>query len=179
MLVEIRHDAAFAREDELLREAANPTRIALPLFDVRIAQTAQRLAGIAVGAVALMVILWRGLPALVRHNREAAERRRQSEDYAFRQLTRALGSNDRPAAYRALLRWLERLEPGMDARRFANRYGDESLSAALTALSAAVYLDAQTAGELPPIGGKLAAARKRYLAGDAAGSVYQLPPLNP
>ena len=139
----------------------------------------RRLAGIAFGAVALMVFLWRGLPALVRHNREAAERRRQSEDYAFRQLTRALGSNDRPAAYRALLRWLERLEPGMDARTFAIRYGDESLSAAFTALSAAVYHEAQTAGDLRPIRRKLAAARRRYLAGDRPGSVRQLPPLNP
>jgi hypothetical protein len=139
----------------------------------------QRLAGIAVGAAALMVFLWRGLPALARHNREAAERRRQTEDYAFRQLTRALGSNDRPAAYRALLRWLERLEPGMDARTFANRYGDESLSAAFTALSAAVYHDAGTVGDLPPISGKLAAARKRYFAGHSAGREFQLPPLNP
>jgi hypothetical protein len=138
-----------------------------------------RIAGIVVGTVALMVVLWRGLPALARHYREAAERRRQTEDYAFRQLTNALESNDSPVAYRALLRWLERLEPGMDARTFAKGYGDEPLSAAFTALSAAVYHDAGTVADLRPIRRKLAAARRRYLAGDRPGSVRQLPPLNP
>jgi hypothetical protein len=139
----------------------------------------QWLAGIAVGTIALLFILGRALPALARNYREAAARRRQTEDYAFRQLTQALASEDGTAAYHALLRWLERLEPGMSARTFAARFGDEELSSRLTALGAAVYGDAGTPADLGQLRRKLTAARRRYLAQDSVDREPQLPPLNP
>ena len=164
--------------DGLVISVAGPP-VPPPAGEIPGAPSWLRLVAFVAGSIALLIVAWRGAPALARRYRNAAERRRQTEDYAFRQLTNALESNDSPVAYRALLRWLERLEPGMDARTFAKGYGDEPLSAAFTALSAAVYHDAGTVGDLRPIRRKLAAARRRYLAGDRPGSVRQLPPLNP
>jgi hypothetical protein len=139
----------------------------------------QQLAGTAVAAIAVVVILWRGFPVILRRYREAAARRRQTEGHAFRQMGKALGSGDGPAAYWALLRWVERLQPGMDTRTFAARYGDEALTAALTALSATVYRDPGNPGNLSQIHSKLAAARKRYLAERPSEREPGLPPLNP
>ena len=139
----------------------------------------QTIAGMVVGALATMLILWRGLPALARSYREARVRRRQTEDFAFRQLNQALANGDGTEAYHALLRWLERLVPGMNARTFAARFGDEDLSTALTALSAAVYGDADASADFGQLRRQLAAARKRYLARGSAGSTLRLPPLNP
>ena len=139
----------------------------------------QPVAGMAVGAAALLLILWRGLPALARSYREARVRRRQTEDYAFRQLNQTLATGDGTEAYHALLRWLERLEPGMNARTFAARCGDEDLSTAVTALSAAVYGDAGAPADFGQLRRQLTAARKRYFAGGAGDGLSRLPPLNP
>jgi hypothetical protein len=139
----------------------------------------QRIAGAAAVALALALILWRAVPALVRYYREAAERRRRTEEYAFRQLLGALGSDDSAAAYRALLRWAGKLEPGMDARRFSAHYGDESLSTAIDALSAGIYGDAGSTGNLRQLAKKLKVARRQYLRKESAASAMPLPPLNP
>lgn len=139
----------------------------------------QRIAGAAAVALVLVLILRRGVPSLARYYRESAERRRRTEDYAFRQLLGALGSGDSAAAYRALLRWAGKLEPGMDARRFSAHYGDESLSAAIDALSAGVYGDAGSTGNLRQLGKKLKVARRHYRRKDAAAMATSLPPLNP
>jgi hypothetical protein len=139
----------------------------------------QRVAAIAVSAIALLAVLWRGFPILLRRYREAAERRRLTEDYAFRQLLSALGSDEPAETYRALLRWVDRLEPGMDARSFAAHYGDESLSEALTALSRGLYGGAEGSVDLGPVRRKLQIARRRHLDRNSVSSALELPPLNP
>jgi hypothetical protein len=137
------------------------------------------IAWIAPAATGMLLVLWRGLPVLARRYRVAAERRRQMESYAFRQLTAALGSGDSAAAYHALLRWVGRLEPGMDARTFAARYGDESLSETMTSRSAGLYGVAGNAPDLGQVRRQLKIARNRYLAADAVSNTHKLPPLNP
>jgi hypothetical protein len=133
----------------------------------------------AVGAIALLPVLWRGLPKLAARRREAVEQRKQTEAYAFRRLTSTLGSGDNAEAYRALLHWAERLQPRMSARTFASRYGDKDLSAAIAALSAAVYGDVGAAFDAGQFRTKLRAARRRYFARDAGVHGLHLPPLNP
>lgn len=139
----------------------------------------QWIAAAVVGAIALLVLLWRGVPVLLRRYRESTERRKQTEGFAFKQLLGALGSGDSAAVYRALLHWVERLEPGLGARGFATRYGDDSLSDAITALSEDVYNDAGTPVDLRQFRRQLVAARKRYLASGTDEAALQLPPLNP
>ena len=139
----------------------------------------QWIAGIAIGAMALLVIFWRVFPVLLSRHRKAKERRKQTEGYAFKQLLGALGSGDNAAAYRALLEWAERLEPRVSARTFVTRYGDDSLAEAITALSESVYKDAGTPPDLRQVRRQLAAARKRYFAVVSAESALRLPPLNP
>jgi hypothetical protein len=134
---------------------------------------------LAVGAIALLPVLWRGLPMLLARRREAMERRKQTEAYAFRRLTSDLGSGDNAEAYRALLHWAERLQPRMSARTFASRYGDKDLSAAIAALSAAVYGDVGAAFDAGQFRTQLSAARRRYFARDAGVHGLHLPPLNP
>ena len=139
----------------------------------------QRIGVLIVAAVALTLLLWRGIPVLLRRHRAAAERRRQTEGYAFRQLTRALGSGDSTAAYRALLLWIERLKPPMDARTFAELYGDPALSTVLTGLSAGIYGDARRPADLRQVRRQLEVARRRFLARGSAATAVRLPPLNP
>ena len=167
-----------ATTDGLLVSVDGPP--AASTTDEELAETHwQWLAGMAVGAIALLLFLWRGLPALARSYREGQVRRRQTEDHAFRQLNRALATGNGAQAYHALLCWLERLEPGMNVRTFAARFGDEDLSMALTALSAAIYGDAGAPADLGQLRRMLAAARKRYLAQGSARETLRLPPLNP
>lgn len=137
------------------------------------------LVGLVVGSVALILVLWHGVPVVVRRYREAMERHRQTEGYAFSQLVSALGSNDSETAYRKLLLWIARLEPGMKARDFALNYGDESLYAAIDALSAGIYSDARGPSDLRRIRKKLEVARKRYLERGSARRTMPLPPMNP
>jgi hypothetical protein len=164
--------------DELLVSVQGPPAASTTAEESRETRW-QWLVGIAFGAAALLLVLWRGLPALARNYQEARVRRRQTEDFAFRQLNQALTAGDSTEAYHALLRWLERLEPGMNARTFAARFGDEGLSTALTALSTAVYGDAGAPTDLGQLRRMLAAARRRYLAKDSAEGTLRLPPLNP
>jgi hypothetical protein len=90
-----------------------------------------------------------------------------------------LASGDNATAYHALLHWIERLAPGTTLRSFMSDYGDESLSAEVAALSAGIYGDAGTAGDLARIRSKLKKARKDYLERGSEHQVRSLPPLNP
>jgi hypothetical protein len=139
----------------------------------------QRIAGAAAVALVLVLIFWRGVPELVSYNRGAAERRKRTEKYAFRQLLGALGSGDSVAAYRALLHWVERLEPGLDTHRFSANYGDAALSERLAALSAGLYGAAGGSAHLGQIGRGLKIARRRYLERNTIERTMRLPPLNP
>lgn len=150
-----------------------------PAGDVSSGTPWPQLTLLIVGMVVLVLALRRWVPVALRRYREAGERHRQSEQYAFEQLLKALNSKSPETAYRALLHWIERLEPGMSARSFASLYGDESLSMAITVLSAGIYGDAQNSGDLRPVREKLKAARKRYLERGSARQAVSLPPLNP
>jgi hypothetical protein len=111
-----------------------------------------RLIAVVLGSIALLVVIWRGAPALARRYRDAAERRRQTEDYAFTQVLKALGSGNNATAYHALLHWIERLTPGTTLRSFVSDYGDESLSVEVAALSAGIERGSgQQVQSLPPL----------------------------
>jgi hypothetical protein len=138
-----------------------------------------QLAGLIVGSVALVLVLWRGTPIIVGRYREAAQSRRETEHFAFTQLLMALASGDNATAYHALLHWIERLDPTLDARSFASTYGDESLSTSIASLSAGIYGNAGDSGDLRRIKGNLKAARKRYLERGSRRQAMSLPPLNP
>lgn len=131
------------------------------------------------GLFILLLLLQRWVPAVARRYREAAERNRQTEPYAFKKLLKLLRAHDCPTAYRALLFWVERLEPGMHTRRFARIYGDDSLAANLGSLSEAVNTGAEDAGDLRQLAAGLAQARGRYLKGLSRSVDSALPPLNP
>jgi len=113
--------------------------------------------------------------------RAARERRRQSEPYAFAALQTALRANNAGGAYRAMLTWLERLNPDMSMRQLAGRYGDETLLADVDALSRMNYAGqgVQSAADTSGLAGSLAVARRRYLSQSMAGAKKGLPPLNP
>jgi hypothetical protein len=136
-------------------------------------------AAMVIVAAILLLVIRRAFPAIVQRYRAASERRRQSEGYAFGRLTRALASDDGRAVYGALLRWVDKLEPSMSAQTFAARYGNESLPALVTALSAGIYGDTGKTADLRELGQLLAAARRRYRQSDSARSMSRLPPLNP
>ena len=138
-----------------------------------------RLVALFASLIALFVIAWRWIPAIARRYRAAAERRRQTEAHAFAQLCKVMDSGNSEAAYRAMLRWAERLGPGMNLRTFAATYGDESLRAAIGGLSAGIYGEAESAGDPKPVTRQFKAARRRYLERDAHGRASTLPPLNP
>lgn len=138
-----------------------------------------QLASFFIGLVVLMLALYRWGPAAVRRFREARERRWQSEGYAFKQLLDELKSGDMDSVYRAMLRWIDRLHPGMSLRSFASRYGDESLRATIEDLSAGIYSDAKTSIRLVRARPGLVAARRRYLAQGMTVRTRSLPPLNP
>lgn len=131
------------------------------------------------GLAASLLIAWRGAPVVARRYREARERRQQSERHAFKLLSRALGSENSETVYAALLQWISRLDTGMSIRQFAAKFGDESLRAAVEALSAGIYSDAGHPGELRSVRSKLAAARRRYLQQCSPRRTPLLPPLNP
>ena len=136
-------------------------------------------AAMMIVAAILLLVIRRAFPAIVQRYRKASERRRQSEGYAFGRLTKALASDDGPAAYGALLQWVDRLEPSMSVQAFAARYGNESLPALVTAFRAGIYGDTGKTPDLRELGQLLAAARRRYRHQISARSASRLPPLNP
>jgi len=150
-----------------------------PAGDTASALQWRRLVALFAGSIALLVFAWRGAPALARRYRDAAERRRKTERYAFAQLLGALASGDNATVYHALLHWMQRLAPGTTLRSFMSDYGDESLSEEVAALSAGIYSDAGTSGDLARIKNRLKAARKRYLERRSIRRTPSLPSLNP
>jgi len=113
--------------------------------------------------------------------RAIAEKRRQSEPYAFGLLLTALKANNAEEAYRAMLRWLKRLNPGMSMRQLAREHGDESLSSDLESLSRMNYSRPESQGSLDMrrLSAGLASARGHYLHQSVAAKRDDLPNLNP
>ena len=122
---------------------------------------------------------WLGLRLSRRRLRAAATAHRQSEAYAFRQLRKTLRGKDTRQIHHALLRWLERLEPGLDGRSLAHVCGDDELTAMLDRLSAAAYADGQSPPSLRGLDLRLRRARSRFLRRRSQTARQALPPLNP
>ena len=116
---------------------------------------------------------------LLSHWTAYLERRRRSEGYAFTGLRKTLRGGEPREAHRALLAWLERVEPGLDARRFSRRYGDSKLERQLEELSRSLYADAGGTVSLGELETSLAAARRRRARADRRGQSFALPSMNP
>ncbi len=143
-------------------------------------------------AVAFLMLLtgaWLALPRLrqamtARQTQRAAARRayEASEAWAFAALNAALNADEPGPIYEAAVRWLERLEPGMDLRRFALRSGSPRLLEAVDALSEGLYgteSGAAAAFEASTFRRELPGARQAFLAAGERGAQNGLPALNP
>jgi hypothetical protein len=136
-------------------------------------------------AVTLVLVLglvaWKAAPALALAMRKAAEARRRSEPYAFRQLRRSIVAGDRSATHADLLAWLTKLDVEQDARAFARVYGNERLVAAIDSLSAHLYGRSDADADPAELRRPLVAARRRYQQrpGGAKRAAGRLPALNP
>jgi hypothetical protein len=137
---------------------------------------------ITLGVLGLGLLGWllrRWGPGLMQHLRSQRVARRQSEMFAFRWLRKAINQREPRAVHHALLVWLQRLEPGGDARQFAGDYGDASLQASVDALSAAVYANSGQIIDFTKLYQGLVAARRNYKQSRSEKGRCALPPLNP
>jgi len=139
----------------------------------------RRTAILAAALIAALLLTGRVLRRLgVRARRRSAERE-ASEAYAFGQFRKACRAGDARKAHHAMLAWVARLEPGLDARRFALRCGDDNLVSELNNLSARVYRDATESVKLDAVYAGLHEARRKYLEKRSGNARPALPPLNP
>ncbi len=137
---------------------------------------------IAIVAVGFMLLLWfsrRSVFAFSQRLRETAAVRRQSEAYAFKQLRKAVHGREPRAVHRALLIWLQCLQPGTEARQFARDCGDGELRRNIDALSAANFSSARKTPDLRGLLRGLAVARRHFQRSPARVDMLNLPPLNP
>ena len=130
-------------------------------------------------AVVLLYLLWRLTRQLAVRARIRAEQHRASESFAFKQLARACTEKDASKAYHAMLAWLDRLEPELDAHRVVSDYGDEDLGSALASLSEHLYREPPGQLDLHALLRSLETARERYKSRETSGSRALVPPLNP
>jgi hypothetical protein len=134
----------------------------------------------SLAAVLVAVFLARrAIPLLNSHLRTAIQARRQSEKYAFNELRRTLREGSPSAIYHAMLHWLERLETGMDARRFITDYGTDKLIVATDQLAAAAYSDSDLTPNLSGLHAELVAARSNWRKTRSRDVRLALPHLNP
>ena len=81
------------------------------------------IAALAIALVLTILVGRRTIPAIRHRLSEQRKRRRRSEAFAFAQFRGALRSGDPMAAHVSLSSWLERLQPGLGPRRFAEHDG--------------------------------------------------------
>ena len=127
----------------------------------------------------VLLVLRRHLPQLQSRWAAYQAERRHSQGYAFDKLRKALHGGDPRAVHQALLTWLERIEPGLGARQFARRYGDEKLQRQIEELSRALYSGSGDSGNLRPLEKSLTAARRRRAHVARDRQIFVLPPMNP
>lgn len=136
--------------------------------------------GLALAALAVVLVaLCRIVPGLAGRYRSAAERRRRTEAYSFRQVRSALRGRDPEGVYQATLAWLSRLAPGVDARGFADAFGDASLRQNIDALSAHLFTGQSDPPNLDRLEKGLVVARARFIEQVTVASRCALPSLNP
>ena len=136
---------------------------------------------IAAGASILAIIIYVFGSAAAGNFRVAKEQRRRSEPYAFGALQTALRANNADEAYRAMLLWLQRLDPAMSMRQLAHCYGDAALVSDIESLSRMNYSRSSSGsdGNTSRLAEGLAEARRRYIGRLTAAAGSDLPPLNP
>ncbi len=137
--------------------AGAPTDTTLEAVDWR------RRASFAGLAILLAVLVWRAAGSAFDRYTAVAERRRASEQYAFRQLKRSIRARRPSEVYGQLLEWLERFAPGVDARRFARRFDSGGLAGEIDALTGALYGGLPAAVDWRRLERGLVAARARGL----------------
>ena len=136
----------------------------------------------AVAGVSILASIIYGFgSAAVSHYLGIVEKRRRSEPYAFALLQTALEANNAEEAYRAMLIWLERLDPGMGMRQLARNYGDEPLSADVEAFCRMNYSQSERGNSVDTsrLSNGLAKARRRYIRQLAVAKRGDLLTLNP
>jgi len=136
---------------------------------------------VAIGATVLAVAVYVFGSAAAACFRAAAEKRRRSEPYAFGILQTALRANNADEAYRAMLVWLQRLNPEMSMRQLARAYGDAALVSDVESLSRTNYSNSKSGsdGNTSRLADGLAKARRCYIGQLTAAAGGDLPPLNP
>ncbi|GMR17429.1 MAG: hypothetical protein BMS9Abin32_528 [Gammaproteobacteria bacterium] len=137
---------------------------------------------IAFSLLALLLVVAaasRGIPAVLRRYRAFQEERRLTERYAFDQLRKTLRSGDAAGVYKALLCWLERLEPRLDARQFAVHHGDVELRTQIERLSRTLFLSSDEPVDIRRLETGLVSARKNYRHACAERRNFALPQMNP
>lgn len=132
------------------------------------------------GIAAVLILLAAVVVPRARHwQRDRAERYKASEEHAFRMLKDQSGSKDAKAAYAALIQWLEKLEPGMGPRQFADLYGDEDLKIEVDKLVRSAFAGERPGRQTDSLMQALALARDRCIRRRETGAESSLPQLNP
>lgn len=130
-----------------------------------------------------LVLVLRWLPGVLDRLRSTLKAReeleRASESYAWKQASDALASGDAHRAHDALVRWLGRLDAGLDLRAFAASFGDETLASDIDTMYRSLYTDSNAPTNLDRIASGLGRARERCLANRVDSTDLALPPLNP
>ncbi len=132
-------------------------------------------------AVLLLLILAasRWIPASYRSYRVYKDNQKLTERYAFSQLRKPLRSGDAHVAYHALLLWLDRLEPGLNSRQFATRYGDVEVQAQIEQLRRALYFKNDETVNLRKLNIALVSARRNFYRALEQDKHLALPRMNP
>lgn len=108
----------------------------------------------------------------------AEEARLDSEAHAFGLLRNSLRGKDPRAIHRALLLWLGRLQPGLDARGFVRDHGDTALKHGVEGVIAALYARANVSFDGDNLESGFKTARRHLLRSRAESERSGLPPLN-
>ena len=137
---------------------------------------ATRLAGILAAVLVLLFLL---TPRIVRRVRAARQRRRESEEFAFKLLQRAFHSKDARTVHHELIRWLEKAQPGSNLREFAAQYGDNALARQVELLSSSLFEGGEEKADLHKLHTGVGRARRSFRKRWANASRLALPPLNP
>jgi hypothetical protein len=130
-------------------------------------------------ALLLALLVARYVPRIARQRKQRRLRHLASEEYALRQLERATSRGDAGAVYAALTTWLERLQPGLGLRQFADTYGSAELQQQADALARSLFGDEKLVTDLRGLYTHVLAAKKAFQVLHDREVRRMLPPLNP
>ena len=127
-------------------------------------------------AIALVVLLAR---RALREWRSWKARYLESEAYAFRRLRAVAKTDGEHAFYLELQTWLDKIQPGLGPRQFAECYGEPALVEEIDKLVDAVYTGNATEFDSKAAVKLMSSARARYFARRKGRNDSAIPPLNP